>query len=346
MNKLVKIILTFAITITSSIAFAQNNGDVSDLIKQGVSLHDQGKYAEAIEKYKEALKIDTGNFRAYYEMSFSLYASGKGQEALPYLQKAIAPGSPYQADAYDMLGNIYDDDKQSEKAVEYYSKGIQINPTYQRLRFNLAITYYKLGRYIESEKSAITAIKLDPKHASSQRVYAMTAFKLHKRACSLLAWCSFILLEPNTQRSVDAYKNIYNIVNYGITQTGVKSVTISISDADLGSGNLLMPMAVTTATDSNSTGGRKNLTAVDTLALQLTSLFKIATAITGDKEDSFVVNYFSKFFEKLGNSDNMPAFARLVSLSAYRQEDMQWFKENDEKLSALDAWVANTKREE
>jgi len=35
----------------------------------------------------------------------------------------------------------------------------------------------------------------------------------------------------------------------------------------------------------------------------------------------------------------------LVSLSAYKDENLQWFKDNDSKLTALDTWIASTKRE-
>ena len=344
MKTLHKTLLTLIITIFALSASAQDQNDAKSLVKQGVTLNDNGKYTEAITKDNEALKLDSVYENAYYELSYTLFTSGRGIEAIPYLEKLLKL-NPKTAGAYDLLGSIYDDNKQPEKALEYYTKGITINPDYQRLHFNLAITYYKMAKYAESEKYAIEAIKLDPKHASSQRIYAMATYKLQKRGCSLLAWSSFILLEPQTKRSTEAYKYIKTIVNYGIKQTGEKSVTINISDSDLGSGNLLMPMAVTTATDSNSTGGKKNLTSVDSLALQLTSLFKISTTITGDKENSFVTNYFAKYFEQLGNSDNMPTFARLVSLTAYKDENLQWFKDNDDKLKALNNWVANTKRE-
>lgn len=324
--------------------FCQDQPDAKLLVKQGVALHDQGKYDAALAKYSEALKLDSSYQSAYYEMAYTLFATGKGNEALPYLEKLISL-NPNSGEAFDLLGSIYDDNKQPDKAIKYYLRGIKVSPDYQRLYFNVAITYYRKEMYSESEKYAIRAMKLDPKHASSQRIYAMATYKTKKRGCSLLAWCSFLMLEPATKRSAEAFNYVHAILNYGIKQTGPKSVSITISDSDLGSGNLLMPMAITTATDSITTGGKQNLTRVDSLALQLTSLFKIATSITGEKEDPFVVSYFAKFFNKLGNTDNMPAFARFISLSAYREEDLQWFKDNDGKLTALDTWVSNTKRE-
>jgi hypothetical protein len=105
-------------------------------------------------------------------------------------------------------------------------------------------------------------------------------------------------------------------------------------------GNVMMPISIIAATE-----GKKGLSAIDSLQLQLTNLFKVSRMISGDKEPPFILSYFSDYFEKLGNSDNMPAFARLVSLSAYKDENVQWFKDNDDKLKTLDSWVASTKRE-
>jgi len=338
MKTLSKILLSLVITTYSFGAIAQEANDPKSLVKQGVELNDAGKYAEAISKYNEALKIDSTFQSAYYEIAYTLFSSGKENEAIPYLEKLLKLDAK-SAGAYDMLGSIYDDNKQPEKAIAYYAKGIKANPNYQRLYFNTAITYYKMAKYDESEKYAITAIKMDPKHASSQRVYAMTTYAEGKRGVSLLAWCSFLLIEPQTKRSEEANRYIQKILNYGIKQTGEKSVTISIDPNDTGGPNLMMPISVLAATSD-----KKGLTKVDSLTLQLKNVFEISESFGGKKEDPFYKSYLSDYFKSLAASDNMPAFVRFISISVYREENLQWFKDNDGKVTALDNWVANTKR--
>src|ERR1700744_1742652 len=125
-------LFTITLTVLVVCAFAQTNKDkVEILINRGVALNDSGKYAEAIDKYKEALKIDSLSGKAYYELSYTLFSSGHGKDAIPYLEKVLKL-NPNDAGGYDMLGSIYDDDKQPEKAIEYYLKGIKADPQYQR----------------------------------------------------------------------------------------------------------------------------------------------------------------------------------------------------------------------
>ncbi|HTK22332.1 MAG TPA: tetratricopeptide repeat protein [Mucilaginibacter sp.] len=331
-----KLLLILSCSLIGLNVYSQTN-DAKTLVSQGVALNDSGKYDQAIAKYNQALKINPRYENAYYEMGYTLFSTGKEKEAIPYLVELIAL-NPQSAAGFDMLGSIYDDLKEPDKAIEYYKQGIKSNSNYQRLHFNLAIAYYRQGKYLEADTSAVEAIKLDPKHASSQRIYAMTTYKEGKRGRSLLAWCSFLLLEPQSKRSPEAFTYVRSILNYGVKKTGEKSVNITYSP-DSGPANLIMPLAIINATEN-----KKGLTTIDSAQLQLESLFKVAHTITDDKEQPFVLNYYSNYFEKLGTSGNMPAFIHYISLSAYRDEDKAWFKEHDKELKDLDKWVTSTER--
>ncbi|SDE12896.1 Tetratricopeptide repeat-containing protein [Mucilaginibacter pineti] len=334
-----KYLLLILFSAFSVVAFGQGNNDAQALIKEGVALHDAGKYDDAIAKYNAAIKIDPENPSAHYELAFTLFTAGKGKEAIPILEKLIQI-NPKSGGAYDLLGSIYDDDKQPDKAIDYYKKGVKADPEYQRLYFNLGILYLRQGKNAEAEANAIDAIKLDPKHASSQRVYALATYNQQKLGASLLAWCSFLILEPQTQRSVEAYKFVQNILNHGIKKTGEKSVTLTLSQKDVDGPNLLLPTAILAAT-TDKTG----LSKTDSLTLQLKSVFGISDNFGAKSADAFYKSFYSDYFKKLAATDNMEAFVRLISLTANKEENLQWFKDNGAKLSALDAWVTTTKRE-
>jgi len=321
--------------------FGQNNEDAHALVKEGVQLNDEGKYAEAIAKYNEALKIDPGSLYADFEMAYSLFASNKGDDGIPYLQKVIAAGTSLTPGAYDLLGSIYDRDNQKDKAIEAYSAGIKANPAYQRLYYNLGLVYFRYKEYAEAEKNAIEAIKLDPKHASSQRMYALVCFHQNKRVPALLGFCSFILLEPNTARSVEAYNNIQHILQGGVLKSDNGNTTIQFSPNDSKDmGTLNMGISLTVVS-----GQSKKLIGQTLFEYELKSIFELAGQLSEKKteaEKDFFWKYYADYFYKLAQSPDMTAFARLVS--AGTPESAQWIKDNSTEINNLSEWVKSTER--
>src|SRR5215217_98544 len=138
--------------------FAQDK--VADLVSEGIKLHDAAKYQEAIAKYKEALALEPNHPTANYEIAFTHFSNQSGKEAIPYLNKIIDAKSPNMASAYDLLGSIHDDQGQTDKAIECFKLCIKADPKYQRLYFNLAITYSRQGKNEEASQYASQAIQL------------------------------------------------------------------------------------------------------------------------------------------------------------------------------------------
>jgi len=344
MNIFTRAIFTLSIlTVISASARAQDNAGVADLIKQGTQLNDQGKFAEAIDKYNEALKLEPDNVQANYQMGFTLMASGKGNDGIPYAEKALKGNgsTKFTAACYDLLGTIYDQDHKAKKAIEAYQSGIKIMPDYQRLHYNLGIAYFRNKQYAEAESEAIEAIKLDPKHASSQRMYALVTFHQNKRVNALLGFCSFIILEPNTSRSAEAYNNIQSILKGGVLKDNSGRATIIISPKG-GQDNEVLNMSVSMTT---LTAQSKKLTGMDMLEYQLKHILGVAGELSEKKTDkAFFDQFFASYFYKLSQSSNMPAFTRLVSLSANKDENTKWMNDNDAQIKALDNWVTTTPR--
>ena len=326
-------LLTFAV-FQHSVGFAQTAPDASLLIKDAVQLNKDGKYAEAADKYAEALKLDSNNVYANYGIAFSLLASGKGDDGIPYLKKVVKSNSSITAWAYDLLGSIYDKDRNSAKAIEAFNDGIKVDPKYQRLYYNLGLVYFRDKNYAEAEKCAIQSLMLDPKHANSQRMYALVCFHQNKRANALLGLCSFILLEPNTARSTEAYGNIRHILQGGTLKAdpGAPALVVDASSVALN-------QAITKA--AAETGKKKYTSAGDLLTAQLTAIFNAIGPLAGQQSgDDFFKKYYAAYFYKLAQSANMPAFARLMSAST--PESAEWVKNNPTQMQALDEWVKGT----
>jgi tetratricopeptide (TPR) repeat protein len=343
MNRLYKSFVLFSLTLITLNVAAQDKGSVSDLIKEGVQLNDQGKYTEAIDKYNEALKIDPENAQANYEVAFSMVLSGKGNDGILYVEKAIKASNSLQLKAacYDMLGSIYDNDHQTPKAIEAYKNGIQVNPKYQRLYYNLGLTYFRNKQFAEAEANAIEAIKLDPKHGGSLRMYALVTFHQNKRINALMGFCSYLLLDPKSPQAAEAFGNIQHILQGGVLKDGSGRNTIIISSKG-NQENEAMNLAISMAVLS---GQNKKLTGMGLLEYELKSIFTIAGESAEKNTDKiFFDKFFADYFYKLAKSDNMPAFTRIVSLSSNKEANTKWMSENDQLVKQLDNWVATTDR--
>ena len=185
--KLIMILLL--LIITSHFAFTQ---DVATFIRDGRQLSNQKDYKGAIEKYKNALMIEPENAQANYQLAFTLFASGKGPEGLPYLEKVVTNiSTPLTAASYSLMGSIYGNANQLAKAIVAYKNGIKAESTNQRIYYNLGIVQYRSKRYNDAEQSFADAIKRDSVDAGSIRMYALATFHENKRADALLGFCRF-----------------------------------------------------------------------------------------------------------------------------------------------------------
>jgi tetratricopeptide (TPR) repeat protein len=323
--------LLIVILLFSAVAYTQEN-DVAALIKQGIQLNNDHNYAGAIEKYKQALTADPENAQANYQMAFSLNASGKGMEGVPYLNKVIKTNSNFTGPAYELLGGIYDSSHQPQQAIDAYKEGLKIKPDYQPLYFNLGIAYFRAKQYPEAEQAAMEAIKLDPKHANSQRLYGLVTFHQNKRAAALMGLCSFLLLEPDGPRSDEAYTNMQSILKGG---------NLKAEDAKAEASTTALNRTLNAAIAKAKPGS----TPAELLENQLQAVFE-AVGQLAEKQtgNDFFRHYYANFFYQLSKTNNMQAFARLMGLSANKEAGKQWLQQNEDKRKVLEAWVAGVER--
>jgi tetratricopeptide (TPR) repeat protein len=330
------ILISFILITIYSHTSAQTPATADSLVKLAVQLNKQAKYTDAVDKYTQALKIDPDNVYANYGIAYSLLQAGKGDDGIPYLETVVKTSTAVTPWAYDLLGSIYDKDNNTAKAIEAFNAGIKADPKYQRLYYNLSLVYFRTKNYPEAEKTVVQSIKIDPTHANSQRVYALVCFHQNKRTNALLGLCSFILLEPNTPRTKEAYGNIEHILGGGTLKVGPGTGTPDI-DANTAALNQAISAAVAAAANG------KYATPADMLTAQLTGIFNVLGPLA-DKQNGDVLlrTYYADYFYKLAQSPNMPAFAHLVSNS--EPASVEWIKNNPQKMTDLDSWVKGMER--
>jgi tetratricopeptide (TPR) repeat protein len=338
-----KSILTLLLLFCSLTIFAQENQAAMALLKEGTALHDARKYDEAIAKYDAALKIDPNNSIVLYEKAFTLYASGKADGALAILEKLVTTDK--SARTYALLGNIYDERKDFDKAVSNYTKGVAVAPKDGNLWYNLSVSYFIQKKYAQAEAAAVEAIKINPRHASSQRAYAMATYNEGKHINSILAWCNFLIMEPQTQRSVEALTYVKHILYFNVKGN---SMTMGGNDESTKAQQIAIALSVTgglaIAQKAASNNGT-SITSLDSLTIPLQFIFKLSAEKKDPANSVFFNKYYADFFGALANTEYTNAFYRYITLSIFKDANVAWLKEHQDNVKGLITWVNTTKRE-
>ena len=81
--------------------------EVRKLIQEGIELHDKRLYPAAIERYKEALKLDPNSASAYYEMAYSYALMGEAKKSIKSANKVIKIGGGLEGQAYMLKANCF-----------------------------------------------------------------------------------------------------------------------------------------------------------------------------------------------------------------------------------------------
>ncbi|MGE5681555.1 MAG: tetratricopeptide repeat protein [Bacillota bacterium] len=123
-----------------------------DILAKANELHLDGKINEAIELYKESIRLSP-SADAYTYLAWALSSQGKYEEAIEECQKAITINDTYWAAYNDIGTNLYNMEKLSE-SVFWFEKGLEFTP--DELRY---IGYYNLGRTYEKQKLWMDAIQ-------------------------------------------------------------------------------------------------------------------------------------------------------------------------------------------
>lgn len=247
------------------------------------------------------------NPAADYKTALGLVNSGKGADAIPYLQKLVKTNSNYTNAAYSLLGSIYDQSNEPQKAIATYKEGLKVFPNDQSLNFNLGIAYFRDKQYALAELAAIEAIKIDAKHANSQRLYGLVAFHQNKRANALLAFCNFLLLEPNGDKTDEAITNMQSILKGGVLKAD--GATSRLSPADARENEKLNGII----SASISAGKGKRLTGDALMEYQLKTIFTRIGQLSASKPaKNFFDTFYADYFFKLAQSGNVPLFVKML----------------------------------
>jgi Flp pilus assembly protein TadD len=120
----------------------QNNYIAYDNI--GLTYSDLGHYAEAINAYQQAIKINPDYEVAYYNLGNAYGHLGRLSQAIEAYQQAVEIKPDY-AMAYSNLGVAYGSLARYDEAIDAFKQAVKIEPDLAEAYYNLGATYLTIG---------------------------------------------------------------------------------------------------------------------------------------------------------------------------------------------------------
>ncbi|MEL7035088.1 MAG: tetratricopeptide repeat protein [Cyanobacteria bacterium J06592_8] len=131
------------------------------LLDFGVVLGRQGKLAEAVEQYQQALTIKPDFVRAHFFLARAFTQQGKFAAALELYEQALTL-KPDFTQARFYLAILLQEQGKLEEAVESYQQVLQLNPEFTEAYFGLANLLKKQGKFTEAIEHYQQVLKLKP----------------------------------------------------------------------------------------------------------------------------------------------------------------------------------------
>lgn len=318
--------------------------DLDALVKEGVSLHDNGQYDEALKKYDAVLTVDRNHYLANYEKSYTLLALQRYDECIEILKFLLKnfPDNNQNAGVYINYGTCLDLLGRSKQAVEAYNDGIKKFPKEGLLYFNKAITLYNTNNTEDAIEAAKLSIQHNPYHASSHNL--MSVLNKSNKIYSLLTSLVFLAIEPDGKRAAVNLNNVQNILNGGAKKTGDNSVSIFLDmsslkeskkkkDDDFHSIELLVRLGSGLDYDEKY----KDETPVERLKRKLESVISMLDE-TEKSGRGFGWTYYAPFFVKLKKADFLETFCHIIYSSANDATNTNWLVDNKNKVDEFNSW--------
>jgi tetratricopeptide (TPR) repeat protein len=205
----------------------QRQESAGDLIEQANALTKAGRLSEAIEVYKDAIRLEPEAATAYSNLGFAYTQAGRFAEAVEALQQAIRLkpdnvvttsnlGNVYlqlsrHAEAIELLdlGNAYSDIGRGAEAIQALKQAIRLKPEMAAARNNLGVVYFKMGQYEEAGRRFKEAVTLDPDFAGAQLDLGVALARLGRYDEASAALQRAVRLRPDDADARYALGNVF-----------------------------------------------------------------------------------------------------------------------------------------
>lgn len=341
-QKLGLTLTTFALIISGITAANESEQqEIETLIRNGISLHDQQRYADAIAQYERALELDSDNAFAGYEMAFAYQASGDLPACIEIANGALERGDAsgahdyYVSGLYVILASCHSASGDSEQAIQIFRNGLQRFPDNYSLHFNIAITLRNSDDLVNAQQHLVTAMTLDPANPSPYYMLGDILRRQSNRPAALLAYIAFLQYEFNTERSYRAAGALINSMYAPKMDDTAPIVAMKVND-DLMRGFTGLQMAYYTAKIQRTDDDKVAEPLGENIANALYAYLRLASAVEFDSDESdFIAELLLPKSVRITEAGSAESFAWFVVAAARIPDAREWMQTHSTDVDQL-----------
>lgn len=298
------------------------------LIREGVALHDKGRYKQAIQCYEQALKVNPSSMSAVYEMSLSYLHLNDYEKAIRNSTKVISANfRPLLMDAYIVKSTALANQNKMNEAIKSLNEALDICGDEYLLHFNLGLSYFKNKDNRLAINHLRKAIEIDATHPSAFLLYGYALSDIGRWAQSFYAFHFFLLLEPNTERSKDAFGEMMDLINANLDNEPEKLTYEEGVDRKYIYEEIQKQK--TLATDSASQ--------YQYFVNASKVIFYSLGQLQDDTQNGLLWYFFVPTYEEILGSGHFETYCRYVSVS-YFSESLKWWEDNKTEVDNFIEW--------
>lgn len=334
---------------------------VLELVRQGIEHHDGKDYANAIEKYREALVLAPGNPLILHELSYSFFHMGDIEKSLEIAQQALKkkPFPKLKGMIYTTIGNCHDELGEPKKAIKAYRRGIKAAPTDGMIYYNQGFTYGRMGKTKRAKASLRQGLRLNPNHPSSHVLLGSLFLQEGEKIPALMALVRFLILEPGSSRSHMFLKQVYGLLQSGVSAdgrdaaTGKEKITIRFNDVsgseegDFSAINLAMSLSAIDLAGVKLGTDSKEQTLAEKRASTMKLIFSLmkSVQVPEAKKKGFSAGYYAPYYQKIHENGFSETVAYLIMRSDDDREVQKWFSSeaNEARMMEFLQWSKDYK---
>ncbi|MCO6495745.1 MAG: hypothetical protein J5I91_08720 [Bacteroidetes bacterium] len=342
-KQIIKLIGVFILLLSTQLSYSQTSDSKKDkaakIAHQAIKLMDDGYFKKSIQMFKECKRLDPENIIYPYEIAYAYYLKQDYKKTIKILERIKRHKDAFDL-IYQILGNAYDYLDERQKALSTYTLGLQLFPYSGTLNFEMGIMSIYYNNDLEKGLNYFEkGIEVQPMYPGNYYWASKIYINKNEKIWGLLYGEVFMNLERTGNRNSEISKLLYDTYKKNIQPNGDTLSTSLFSDL-----SNLLDSSKTTNTHymsnifaSTFNSAMKGISRIDMNSLD--TIRKNFIDIYFQK--GFDINYPNVLFtyqRKLQNSGHLEAYNHWILMHGDEQYFNDWKDNNEDKWKSFIDW--------